>query len=269
MNKNGLLTGTIHVVYTRKGIWQFRKRLSPAGDHFCIERKNMWYLILFAIFALGYYALHKRLSQIEDNPGKGISQSFSIYAQEAVLKNKRFGELAGIKSIASSKNYKDWGSEDKKRWQEIIEKTHLRLTYLSIEDTYFVQVNNTSYMILPSLGKRYLYTENLTGNDSIFQDSVSFGIVERNIKIGNIYHKVLTAYLEDSFADLSKKSITNILFDFPIHTQDVNYTDLETLGFQVERSGGDDVYEDSFGEMSSTPTSLEIKKNGAGIRFTL
>lgn len=38
MNKNGLLTGTIHVVYARKSIWQPRKGLSPAGDHFCMER---------------------------------------------------------------------------------------------------------------------------------------------------------------------------------------------------------------------------------------
>lgn len=39
VNKNGLLTGTIHMVYARKGVWQLRKGLSPAGDHFCMDEE--------------------------------------------------------------------------------------------------------------------------------------------------------------------------------------------------------------------------------------
>lgn len=231
----------------------------------------MWHSILFAIFVIGYYALNKRLSQIESSRGKGATQSFRIDVLSAVLKNKRFGELKGIKSAESGKDFKDWGKEDRKKWWKIAktiqDKACVRLTYLSSEDTYFIQVNNISYMVLPELGKRYLYTVNLTGDDSVFEKSLEFGVVERNIKSGNGYCKVLTAYLVDHFSDIDKKSITNILFDFPIHKQDMGDTDFETLGFKVERSGGDDIYEDNFGEMDGVPTLLTLEKNGAKINF--
>ena len=57
------------------------------------------------------------------------------------------------------------------------------------------------------------------------------------------------------------------LCDFPLFRTDLTDEEVKKLGFEVERRGGDDIYEDSFGEKHSIPTEIKYKRNGVEIRY--
>jgi hypothetical protein len=50
----------------------------------------------------------------------------------------------------------------------------------------------------------------------------------------------------------------------PHHSDD----QLKAMGFEVDRSGGDDVYKDVFGETHSIPTYVDIEANGVKFSTT-
>lgn len=232
-----------------------------------------WIIISIILFFIVIYTLDKRIKRLEETRGRGYSHSFNVNVLQSILQNEMFGKLAKIKSAEEGKNYKDWSEEDKDKWhkiyqKDVVEKIYVRLTYLSSEDAFAIKVGNNFGIQLPSYGKDYVYSTSVVGDDGSFEDYLGFSLVRRNIKDHtDKYIHVLSGYLEEHFEDLDKKSKMQLLFDFPFNRQDLNDDYLKGLGFEVERKGGDDIYEDSFGETQATPTMLSFKKNGAEISY--
>lgn len=236
----------------------------------------MWLTILLALI-LGYYIyqVEKRVGSIEETRGPGYSHWFSVNVLDAVLKHKKFGEITGIKSASDGKAYKDWSKADKDRWhknfaEKIADKTRVTINYLQPENAYFVRTYKTN----PTIAQRdsntnLLYSAIVVGDEDGFKDNIDFSIYERLIKYdkGN-YGWVLTPCLEYQDGKIfdGKREFT-ALCDFPLFRTDLTDEEVKKLGFEVERRGGDDIYEDSFGEKHSIPTEIMYKKNGVEIRY--
>lgn len=235
-----------------------------------------WTLISIILFFILFYAFDKRIKKLEETRGRGFSQSFSVDVLQAVLQNEMFGKMSKIKSAEEGKLFKDWPESDREKWykanqKNIVEKTHIRLTYLSSEDAFSIKVGSNFGIQLPSyLGTDYVYSETIIGEDDSFEDYLGFSLIRRNIegKDGKFMH-VISGYLEEHFKDLDKKTKVHLLFDYPFNRQDLSDNELKDMGFEVDRKGGDDVYEDHFGEMQSIPTMLTFKKNGAEISYVV
>ena len=79
------------------------------------------YLLLSFLDTIIYqyiYQVERRVRSIESTRGPGYSNRFTVFASDAILKNKKFGELTDIKSIIESKEFKNWSKQDKDRWDK-------------------------------------------------------------------------------------------------------------------------------------------------------
>ena len=221
--------------------------------------------------------LEKSTKNLENNAEKpNYSQAFIVDVMQAVMMNKMFGELSGIKSVAEGKPFQEWTKSDGHKWgkihDDIMNKTRRRIVYLSSADAFFMQDPDGRLNItLPRNGKSYVYLINLFEDKIGDKDNIEFGIIDRTIKIEKKigektfpYHqRVLTAYLQEK---KDYKRTTNILFDFPFDENkgEINWKE---LGFEVEQRDGD-VYEDSsFGDWEKTPDETIFKKNNATITY--
>jgi len=238
----------------------------------------MWLTLLVAV-ALGYYIyqVEKRVRSIEETRGPGYSHWFSVNAFDAVLKHKKFGELTGIKGASEGKEYTDWSKTDQDRWhkkfaEKIVDKSRVTINYLQSENTYFVR----TYKSNPSVVQRdsntnLLYSAIVVGDEDGFKDHIEFLIYERLIKNDEgKYGWVLTPclqYRDDHIHDINKSHTFTILCNFPLFRNDLSDEEIKKLGFEIDRQGGDDIYEDSFGEKHSMRTIIEFKKNGVEIRY--
>jgi hypothetical protein len=241
----------------------------------------MWLTIIIAV-VLGYYIyqqLDKRLRAIEETRGPEYSHRFSVIALDAVLKHKKFGEISGIKSASEGKDYKDWSKEDKSKWEKdkklretLWNRINVNLTYLVSENAYFVSTyKNNPTIVHRDSNTNLLYSAIVVGDEDGLKDHIEFLIYERLIKYDQgKYGWVLTPclqYRDDHIFDVNKNHSFTSLCDFPLFRTDLKDEEIKKLGFEIERNGGDDIYEDSFGEKHSIPTEIKYKKNGVEIRY--
>jgi len=239
----------------------------------------MWLTIIIAV-VLGYYIyqqLDKRLRAIEETRGPGYSHWFSVNVLDAVLTHKKFGELTGIKGASEGKEYKDWSKADQDRWhknfaEKIVDKTRVKINYLQSENTYFVSTHKTNALIIKrDSNTNLLYSAIVVGDEDGFKGNIEFLIYERLIKHDQgKYSWVLTPclqYRDDHILDINKSHTFIMLCDFPLFRTDLNDEEIKKMGFEIERNGGDDIYEDSFGEKHSIPTEIKYKKNGVEIGY--
>lgn len=240
----------------------------------------MWLTLLIAV-VLGYYIykLEKRVRSIEETRGPEYSHRFSINVFDAILKHDKFGKIAGIKSANDGKDYKDWTKEDKIKWEKdkklremLWPSSLVSLNYLVSENAYFVSTNkNNPNFIHRDSNCNLLYSDIVIGDKDGFKDHIEFSIYERLIKYDEgKYGWVLTPclqYRDDHILDINKSHTFTTLCDFPLFRTDLSDEEAKKLGFEVERRGGDDIYEDSFGEIQSIPTEIKFKKNGVEIRY--
>jgi len=228
----------------------------------------MWIIyVSIVLLTIGYFSLSNKLKNIEGSRGKQYSMRFGIDFLHSVITNKMFGKLYGIKSAEVGKEFKDWTKEDKEKWykisKELTNKLVLNIVYLQSEDAYFVKADQQSYFSLPELGNRSIYATELYESED--GESLDCYLCERYIQSEQISGKVITGYLRE-FDNKSNKKVT-VLFDFPIGKTDMSDDDFKQLGYSVERYGGDDIYENDFGENSSIPTIITLSKNGSKITF--
>jgi len=229
----------------------------------------MWIIYTsIALLAIGYFSLSNKFKNFEESRGKQYSMQFSVDFLNSVITNKMFGKLYGIKSAETGKEFKDWTKEDKEKWhkisKELANKLAVNVSYLQSEDAYFVKADQQAYISLPDLGNRNIYATTIHETED--GESLDCFLCERYLKSEQISGKVITGYLRE-FDGESKKKIT-ILFDFPIGTMsDMSDDVFKQLGYSVERHGGDDIYENDFGDNESIPTMVTYSKNGSKISF--
>lgn len=221
--------------------------------------------------------LQKDIISIEVDHDYPVStQRFTLDATQAVLSNKMFGELSGIKSAIEGKPYEKWTSAEKQKWTNkyhdvIAKKTRLAITYLSSEDTYFINnAENGLNIITPRNGARYLYSTSLFEDKTEMEekDNLEFGVIERirdNLKRER--QRVLTVYLVEKRGMFGRSAEPkDVLMELPLDKNKTGEDDLKTLGIEVHRSEGD-VYQDQFGEWDKGIDFVECKKNNVTISF--
>ena len=239
----------------------------------------MWFTIIIGI-VIAYYAFHqldKRLHRLEEVRGPGYSHWFSVNAIDAVIKHKKFGEITGIKSASEGKEFKDWPKADKDKWfklyaEKATNRSYVLFNYLASENAYFVKTFKTNSP--PSIIHRdgtsnLLYSATIIGNDDGFEPHIELLVYERLVKgAQGKYEWVLVPCLQYRDEHIhSEKHEFSILCEFPHFREQREDEELKQLGFKVERSGGDDVYKDAFGQMQSISTEITYEKNDVEIRY--
>ena len=237
----------------------------------------MWLSLIIAAI-LGYYIYQqsKRIHALEEVRGPGFSHWFSVNAMDAVMKHKNFGEITGIKSASEGKDFKDWSKADKDKWYKIAKdvssKSNISFTYLPGENAYFVNTfKRTPSFVHRDDTSNLLYSTIIVGDEDGFKDNIELLVYERLRKgAQGKYEWFITPCLEYKDEKMfGGKRDFQVLCEYP-HLRDKSEDDeLKQLGFEIERRGGDDIYEDSFGEKHSIPTEVKYKKNGVEIRYVI
>lgn len=233
------------------------------------------FFIIFVVIVI--YVLSKRVKNLEQSRGRGYSQSFSINTLDAVSTNRMFGKLSKIKSSEEEKPYKEWVESERNKWHkefssEVEGKVSINITYLASEEAFYIKTKNEFGFLLPLLGRSYLYNACLIGEDSYSEDHLEFGIADRIVDYREGKIRVITGYLQEHYKhefEKDNKDKLHILFDFPFERIDMTDDDYKSLGFEVDRKGGDDIYTDIFGETHGIPLRLTYKKNGAKISYVV
>lgn len=235
----------------------------------------MWSAIIILIIVFIYgYQLEKRIRSIEETRGPSYSQRFWIDPSEAILKYDKLGDVLGIKSIKEGKSYDKWTKEDKDKWNKNYSKDFfndisLHITYLQSENAYFVKAgSNSPYFSYRDSTNNYVYSKIIAGDKDGFKNNIEFVVYDRLMKDKEgKYHWVITPCIKFSDGAFKGKSDFINLCDFPIFSADRSDEFVRKFGFEVKRSGGDDFYEDDFGEHHSILTEVEYKKNGVIFRY--
>ncbi|RJQ27953.1 hypothetical protein C4577_00370 [Candidatus Parcubacteria bacterium] len=231
-----------------------------------------WTLISVILFFIFFYALDRRIKRIEEARGRGFSWAFNIDALESVLQSEMFGRITGIKSAEKGRPYKEWTEAEKNIWHKkyhetIAPKTQVRLTYLVSEDAFFVKGKDAPSVVLHDvLGSSYIYTINVIGDKNEIESYLEFGLTDRIKKDKGIYQRVITGYLKEH-KGISETGDFKVLFDLPFTRNNMSDEDFKSLGYDIEHMGGDDIYQDDFGETHSLLRITTLKKNGAKIWF--
>lgn len=235
-----------------------------------------WSLIIpIAILSYAIYNLDKRIQYLENKRGKSESYSFSVNVFQEVLKNKFLGELIGIASLKQGKEFKNWQNQEKVKFHKkyadsLSKKTLINLMYLASEKAFYVKTSDSAYIILCNDNKNLIYTTILSGDQDGFNarlsDSLELDLYERLIKHtdGN-YKRVISGVLTESHNNFKEPYMRHHLFDFPY--QDLSSETINSFEFRLTREGGDDIYEDAFGEMDSIPTDITYKKESVKINL--
>ena len=234
----------------------------------------MWnYLIVGGVIFYLFYTLDRRLKKLEENRGSVPSHEFVVEASNAIYQNKLFAKISGIKSGLEGKSVNKWSKEEITKWRKdyyknISKKSFIRFVYLASEDTFIVQNSGSIDISSPKLGKNYIFSTVVAGDEEQMKDYLELGVISRIIKNQqDKYMRVITVYLEEHYEGFDKKAKPTILFDFPFGYWHLKDEDYKNLGFEIKHDGGNDVYEDSFGEMNSMPSITKYLKKGAEIRF--
>lgn len=236
----------------------------------------MWTSIIIAvIFTYFIYQLEKRVKHLEEGKGQGYSHKFSIDASIAFSKNKKFREMVGIKSASEGKEYEDWTKAEKDKWGKYPEKFRNRLrvsiSYLASDNAYYISsFQETPYLIFRNdiATFRPIYSAYIAGDEQGIKANLKFCIYERLIVDEEGKREwVISPCIEynDGFLNYDKNKF-EALCDFP-HFADKQDEQIKQLGFKIKRDGGDDIYEDPFGETHSLPVDVIYEKHGVEIKY--
>ena len=226
--------------------------------------------VVFVVIVFFLLTLYKRVKKIEENE-KGLNDfEIQVYATEAFLRDKHYGELIGLPKECVGKPLINWSkkSKEKVRDLKIIEKTNdfswLRIRYLASINSCLVEYNDKVWMTTLSEKTNTLIDRQIAG---IFVDNLWFRVYINCVVSDKKIEKHLVVCLkylgyvhgEDLKDDFS------ILCDFPIFERDEQK--IKDLGFEIERNDLDQTYKNDFGEGYLKPYYNVYKKNGVEINF--
>lgn len=143
------------------------------GLIFSVLNNNLAGTAFIAFILIGYYidGIEKKLNKQEKPHTENSVVKFTVNPHAAIVRNKRFGELFGLKT--NTEEFNEWSKSDQEKlWGKggIREKLKDKLfgasfTYLPNENAYFVRDNsNYTNIIKRKFGKTCIYSEPVTGN---------------------------------------------------------------------------------------------------------
>lgn len=231
----------------------------------CTISIMIWILaIAVVVLALYVSSLKSKVVVIERERSGAATFRYTINALEAVMQHSKFTRFVKIRDAAAGKPFKDWSKEDKAKWHKvakpIIDSSWLSVKYLPAEDMYFLTTTNGKPGIVDK-DDGLIYSTVVLGDKEGYEERLELRVYSR-FKGGVSYLTVALAYNTEM---LGKGDFT-VLCELPV-VPTVDDAVLEQLGFSVERSGGDDFYEDDFGDNQTSPYWVEFKKNG--VEFNL
>jgi len=232
-------------------------------------------VILFIVLGLVAYQVNKRIERIEDIRRNDSSFWFSINVVDAFSRNTQYRTLRGIKN--ATKDYNKWTEEEKKRWgkhDKSINEMKVNIAYLSAENAYYVSTPTgfSNIIFRKELQTNPIYSTVVAGDKELVKPYIRFIIYERLIhnKKG-LREWCITPSIDYHGGGLLIKDNSDnfeALCDFPIFPFKTD-EELKKLGFGINNWGGDDVFEDDFGDKHVVSTEKTFKKNGANITFYL
>jgi len=229
------------------------------------------YLMLGGIFYFFYHEFNKRLEKLEYQKGPGETQRFSVSVFTAILNHKRLSSLVNLKSLSDGKQYNDWTEEEQDIWkknysQRISESTYVTFYYIAELNGYFVYTKSSQYFIRRDKSKNCLYSSIVIGDKD--KQYMKFDVYERVLRGSDgKYKHVITPVITYRKDWLKGEEEFQTLFDFPLFNDEPKDEDLKQMGFEIEKTGGDDFIKDSFGELEKTTLYIDYKKNGATLSF--
>lgn len=233
----------------------------------------MWiYLIVGGILIYSIYRLEKRVKTLEELRGPEYSHWFSIDCAVALSDNIKFREMLGIKSVSLGKDYEKWPKEEKTKWgkypTKFTDRLKVKFTYLASENAYLISPRNGIPTLIhrDELKSSLLYSAIVAGDEDGLKPHIEFDIYERFVdsQSGRRWYLIPCLTYNDEIFEYEKRKF-EVLCDFP-HMGQKNEDELKKLGFEIQKDGGNDIYEDSFGEKHAIPTVVKFKKNG--VEFT-
>lgn len=218
---------------------------------------------LLSILAIGIFAyllFFRRTSRVIGPK----SQWIFINATEAPLCYNKFLKLVGMGLGMDEKEYKEWTKNEKKIWDEwgkkFRNKMQLKIQYLASEDSYLILPSDGEIEFVARDGRNtLLYSNVIAGQDSTDEPYIELEVHERIIKQETFLTACLTYTNYNRYSNIEKD--IKILCDFPIFSTKSN-EEFKEMGFKVSERGGDDIYEDAFGEKQLIPHIMTCRKNG-------
>jgi len=232
-------------------------------------------IIVFIILGLIAYQINKRIERLEDSRRNNYSFWFSINVVEAFSRNTQYRILRGIKN--ATKDYNKWTEKEKKRWgkhDESINEMKVKIAYLSVENAYYISTSTgfSNIIFRKELQTNPIYSTVVAGDKELVKPYICFIIYERlTYNKRGLREWCITPSIEYNGGGLLTKNNSDnfeALCDFPIFPSKTD-DELKKLGFSINNWGGDDVFEDDFGDKHVVPTERTYKKNGASITFNL
>lgn len=226
-------------------------------------------LNLTLVFGLFIY-LFNRIHKLEQSKGIYDSQWLRIKTTQSLLGYEPFLKLVGIKSNLAKKDYDKWTKKEKEIWgkypSKYVGKMNVKINYLASEDSYLVQPESgKSYLVQRGGTNSIIYSGIIAGDEEGFNPHINLDIYERYVDFGGERKEpaftICLEYTGKIFNYNYNKNDFKILCDFPIFDLKTD-EEFKKLGFEVDRTGADDVYKDSFDEMHSIPLMMNYKKNG-------
>jgi hypothetical protein len=219
----------------------------------------IWILTIIVVGLVIYVAnLKQKVVAIESQRTGAASFRYTINALDAVMAHPKFTRFVKIRDAASGKLFKDWSKEDKAKWHKvakpIIDSSWLAIRYLPAEDIYSVTPSDGKVGLVDK-DDGLIYSTVVLGDKDGYEERLELRYYSR-LKGGVSYLTVALAYCKEM---LGEDDFT-VLCDMPVIPA-VNDDVLNELGFKVKRSGGDDFYEDDFGDNQTSPAWIDIEKN--------
>lgn len=223
--------------------------------------------IVLIIFEL--IAQRKRISAIEDGRGYGYSHSFRVDATEAIMYSDLVKKKSGIKALTEGKDFKDLSKDEKnqfsKIYREIAKKASVRIVYL-VSDNVFITTSRSQIPEISRPGSNFIYSAIVYGDEDGFDERIELTIERRILLINKTFESVITAYYQEiPKYDFRNKAKTFILFDYPFVSLNETDDTMKQRGFEIKRTGGDDIFTDALGEVKPIPLMITYTKNRAKI----
>jgi len=229
----------------------------------------MWnYITGLVVIYVFIQLVEKILNIFRKNYGSSQSHRFSIDANFALIKNKKFLEMIGIKSGAEGKEYDSWTKTEKEKWDNFALNggpQTVDITYLSSENSYYISSGISSgYFFLRDNENQIIYSKIIAGDKDGLDENIEFGIYEKSG--GFMKHNAIVPFFRYSKRNDDTGGDFIPLCEFP-NLPLMSDSKYMKLGFEVNRSGGNDWYEDDFKDGHAIPVSKTYKKNGVMFDF--
>lgn len=213
---------------------------------------------------------------MEENRGPGISCSFSINAQGAILNHPKFLKESKIKSALAGKEYEVWTNDEKMEFGRFIQKNvgdkmWTRIQYLASEDGFLVTHCDKMSFCFRKYGSPTNLVNEEIFDDNFMQNGLTFkldAVIEKDVN--GDYRQFFVCYLEERFdffdeKDKYKKPVAQVLFRFPYGPTGLDDDYYKKLGFEIEHEVGHYFDNDSLGRTYISSSWDIYKQNGAEI----